>query len=32
MTRGRIRALRRKLTGDAEAVFTGRSAAPQVRL
>ena len=30
LTRGRIRALRRKLSGEREAVFAGRSAAPQV--
>jgi heme exporter protein C len=30
LTRGRIRALRRKLSGEREAVFSGRSAAPQV--
>jgi heme exporter protein C len=30
LTRGQIRALRRKLTGEREAVFSGRSAAPQV--
>src|SRR5688572_5032574 len=31
-TRGQLRALRRRLTGELDAVFTGRSAAPQVRL
>src|SRR5829696_4830755 len=30
LTRGQIRALRRKLTGERETVLTGRSAAPQV--
>jgi heme exporter protein C len=30
LTRGQIRALRRKLSGERDAVFSGRSAAPQV--
>jgi heme exporter protein C len=32
MTRGQLRALRRKLTGEADAIVTARSAAPQVHV